>query len=36
MQNLRNRLRQRGKLKVVSSEDVQEKADEVERKNKIQ
>lgn len=29
MQNLRNRLRQRGKLKVVSSEDVQEKADEL-------
>ena len=30
MQNLRNRLRQRGKLKVVSSQDVQEKADELE------
>ena len=33
MQNLRNQLRQAGKLKVVSSEDVQEKADEL--KNKI-
>ena len=32
MQNLRNRLRQRGKLKVVSSQDVQEKADELEGK----
>ena len=30
MQNLRNRLRQRGKLKVVSYQDVQEKADELE------
>ena len=30
MQNLRNRLRQRGKLKVVSSQDVQEKANELE------
>ena len=29
MQNLRNQLRQAGKLKVVSSEDVQEKADEL-------
>ena len=29
MQNLRNRLRQRGKLKVVSSEDVQEKTNEL-------
>ena len=29
MQNLRNRLRRSGQLKVVSSEDVQEKADEL-------
>ena len=29
MQNLRNRLRRTGKLKVVSPEDVQEKADEL-------
>ena len=29
MQNLRNQLRQAGKLKVVSSKDVQEKADEL-------
>ena len=29
MQNLKNQLRQAGKLKVVSSEDVQEKADEL-------
>ena len=29
MQNLRNRLRQRGKLKIVSPQDVQEKADEL-------
>ena len=29
MQNLRNQLRQAGKLKVVASEDVQEKADEL-------
>ncbi len=34
MRNLRNRLRQRGKLKVVSSEDVQEKADELKGKIK--
>ena len=32
MQNLRNRLRRAGKLKVVSSEDVQEKADELKGK----
>ena len=29
MQNLRNRLRQRGKLKIVSPQDVKEKADEL-------
>ena len=29
MQNLRNRLRQRGKLKIVSPQDVQEKANEL-------
>ena len=29
MQNLRNRLRQRGKLKIVSPQDVEEKADEL-------
>ena len=33
MQNLRNRLRQRGKLKIVSPQDVQEKANEL--KNEI-
>ena len=32
MQNLRNRLRQRGKLKIVSPQDVQEKADELKGK----
>ena len=30
MQHLRNRLRQRGKLKIVSPQDVEEKADELE------
>ena len=30
MQNLRNRLRQRGKLKIVSPQDVEEKANELE------
>ena len=34
MQKLRNRLRQTGKLKVVSPEDVQEKADELKGKIK--
>ena len=34
MRNLRNRLRQRGKLKVVSPQDVQEKADELKGKIK--
>ena len=29
MQNLRNRLRQRGKLKIVSPQDVEEKANEL-------
>ena len=32
MQNLRNRLRQRGKLKVVSSQDVQERTNELKGK----